>query len=566
METRIGDLEVAYTARGARRYRLELWHDGLRKHRVINGTDPSVIERKARLQVEDWSTKWLRAREQDAMRRLQKSKKEHQQAQKDSALERTREAHDSLAQIESILTHTLAVDDAIDWEALKDDSPFDVPKPAPPATPSPRPERPNHSAFKPEFGFLDKVMSSRKRRKTEEAARRYEGALSRWQLEVANIEEHDRALEGEHASAVRTWEERKEVLLRDQAQANDSIDRQRMAYEGKDADAILEYLDLVLSGSKYPDWMPAEWELDYQAESKTCVVEYVLPSVDALPTLESVTYVQSRDEFKEKLLPDAKVKKLYDSLVYQVALRTVHELFEADVVEVLDAVVFNGHVTSVDPRTGNEATGCILSLQAEKGEFLQINLAHVDPKACFKALKGVGSSKLHSLTPVAPIMQMRREDGRFVSAREIASTLGDSMNLAAMDWEDFEHLIRELFEREFKTAGGEVSVTQASRDGGVDAIAFDPDPIRGGKIVIQAKRYTNTVNVAAVRDLYGTVVNEGATKGILVTTSDYGPDAYSFAKDKPLTLLNGANLLHLLGKHGTRAKIDIPEARRLLGL
>jgi restriction system protein len=64
----------------------------------------------------------------------------------------------------------------------------------------------------------------------------------------------------------------------------------------------------------------------------------------------------------------------------------------------------------------------------------------------------------------------------------------------------------------FSRSGGEVKVTRASRDGGVDAIAFDPDPIRGGKIVIQAKRYTNTVEVSAVRDLYGTVVNEGAIK------------------------------------------------------
>ena len=133
-----------------------------------------------------------------------------------------------------------------------------------------------------------------------------------------------------------------------------------------------------------------------------------------------------------------------------------------------------------------------------------------------------------------------------------------------MDWEDFEHLVRELFEAEFRSAGGEVRVTQASRDGGVDAIAFDPDPIRGGKIVIQAKRYTNTVGVAAVRDLYGTVVNEGATKGILVTTSDYGADSYEFAKNKPLTLLNGSNLLHMLEKHGTRAKIDIKEAKKIL--
>ena len=103
----------------------------------------------------------------------------------------------------------------------------------------------------------------------------------------------------------------------------------------------------------------------------------------------------------------------------------------------------------------------------------------------------------------------------------------------------------------------------ASRDGGVDAVAFDPDPIRGGKIVIQAKRYTNVVGVSAVRDLYGTVMNEGATKGILVTTSNYGNDAYEFAKGKPLTLMNGANLLFLLEKHGHKAKIDLKEAKKL---
>ncbi len=132
-----------------------------------------------------------------------------------------------------------------------------------------------------------------------------------------------------------------------------------------------------------------------------------------------------------------------------------------------------------------------------------------------------------------------------------------------MDWEDFEHLIREVFEKEFASAGGEVKVTRASRDGGVDAVVFDPDPIRGGKIVIQAKRYTNTVDVGAVRDLHGTVMHEGANKGILVTTSDYGPDAYTFVKGKPLILLNGANLLHLLERHGHKARIDLQEARRL---
>ncbi len=92
---------------------------------------------------------------------------------------------------------------------------------------------------------------------------------------------------------------------------------------------------------------------------------------------------------------------------------------------------------------------------------------------------------------------------------------------------------------------------------------LDPDPLRGGKIVIQAKRYTNTVGVSAVRDLFGTVQHEGAMKGILVTTATFGGDAYEFAKDKPLTLISGAELLGLLERHGHKAKINLAEARAL---
>jgi restriction system protein len=203
-------------------------------------------------------------------------------------------------------------------------------------------------------------------------------------------------------------------------------------------------------------------------------------------------------------------------------------------------------------------------MQVTKAEFAQLNLSNVEPKACFRKLKGVSASKLISLSPVKPILRLNKEDKRFVPSYEVAAELSDSVNLAAMDWLDFENLIREIFDKEFSQNGGEVRITQASRDGGVDAIAFDPDPIRGGKIVIQAKRYTNPVGVSAVRDLFGTVHNEGATKGILVTTSDYGPDAYEFAKGKPLTLLSGSELLHLLQKHGHRAKINLAEAKRLL--
>ena len=59
-------------------------------------------------------------------------------------------------------------------------------------------------------------------------------------------------------------------------------------------------------------------------------------------------------------------------------------------------------------------------------------------------------------------------------------------------------------------------------------------------------------------------MNEGADKGILVTTSHYGSDAYEFAKGKPITLLDGGNLLSLLTKHGHKAKIDLQEAKQTI--
>jgi restriction system protein len=320
---------------------------------------------------------------------------------------------------------------------------------------------------------------------------------------------------------------------------------------------------LVLANSDYPGFIPREWEVDFNPETGILVVDLGLPAPQDLPTIKDVKYVQSTDALVEKHLSEAEQTRLYDDLVYQILLRSIHELLDADRMKALSAVVINGFVRSVDKATGKDVTACIASVQADRGTFAAINLARVDPKLCFKQLRGVGSSKLHSITPVAPIIELRRDDRRFIPGHAVVEKLSEGSNLAAMDWEDFEHLIREIFEKEFSAVGGEVKVTQASRDRGVDAVVFDPDPIRGGKIVIQAKRYAFTVDVSAVRDLYGTILNEGAGKGILVTTSDYGPEAYEFAQGKPITLLNGSNLLHLLQKHGVKAHIDLADARRI---
>jgi restriction system protein len=228
--------------------------------------------------------------------------------------------------------------------------------------------------------------------------------------------------------------------------------------------------------------------------------------------------------------------------------------------------LLNAEQSWFDAATGTPRTGIIASLQASKAEMIQLNLEQADPKACFRHLKGIATPSVEQVTAVRPIFVLNKDDQRIVKEKDVAGGLASEANLAAMPWDDFEHLVRQLFEWEFGRNGVEVKVTRASRDRGVDAIMFDPDPLRGGKYVLQAKRYTRPVDVAAVRDLYGTVVNEGANRGILVTTSSYGPDAYEFAKDKPLSLVDGPNLIAMLQRHGRRYRIDLAEARRLAAL
>jgi restriction system protein len=68
------------------------------------------------------------------------------------------------------------------------------------------------------------------------------------------------------------------------------------------------------------------------------------------------------------------------------------------------------------------------------------------------------------------------------------------------------------------------------------------------------------VDVSAVRDLYGTLQNEGANRGILLTTSKFGRDSYEFAQGKPIALVDGPNLLSMLLRHGYRFTIDLEAA------
>ena len=556
-------------------FQVEVWHDGLDEHRVLKDRDLGVLHNKLEVLQRRWSEKYDKLVER-------KDREERRQAGKDTAEELTKESQEALQASRDILRHAIRTDIRVDWESLKNHAPMirkakgttsikydrQTGRPATYISVEPRKEvRPTYR--QPHLSFWDRI-TGKKEGKEKLAQLEFEQAIRGWeerqQIESDRVSRLDLERQQILATEQKDWEAELAEYKTNQDATNAEVDALRRKYEewaGDNGQTIEEHTELVLNASDYPDWIKVDFDLGYNVETKTTIINYTLPQQASMPTVQSVTYVQTRDELQQKFISKREQEQLYEGALHQIALRTMRELYATDEVEAFDAIVFNGWIESVNPATGQPSNNCIMSVQARREEFLEINLESVEPRACYRALKGVSAAKLATLTPIRPILQMDTDDRRFVESRDVAADLSGESNLATMDWEDFEHLVREIFEKEFVSEGGEVRVTQASRDGGVDAIAFDPDPIRGGKYVIQAKRYTRTVGVDAVRDLFGTVTHEGANRGILVTTSDYGPDSVSFAKDKPITLINGSELLSLLEKHGHNARIDLAEARAI---
>jgi restriction system protein len=468
-------------------------------------------------------------------------------------------------ELTSLLEEAQRRDPTIDWEKSREAVADEFNYPDRPTEPEylSVPSTPVKQNFEPAFALLDYLIPGRRGAKAQEAVKSFKRAKRRWEKQRQEVWEENERRREEYERDLETWKEKIRQIKATKERELQRLEELRDAYSSGQKQAVEKVIRAVLQQSEYPaDDLFSVKELAYDPEGQRIVVDLWMPSPDDIPKRKEVKYVKSRDAFKPKDLSKKDFRDLYESVIYQGILRVLYEIFAGDDERHAKGAVVNGYVESVNAATGHKETKCTVSLEASRDEVMNLNFSRLDPKACFQNLDGVSASSLEDVSPVTPMAQVDKGDTRFTEGRVVGENMEQGQNIAAMDWEEFEHLIRELFEKEFAEGGGEVNVTQSSRDGGIDAVIFDPDPLRGGKIVVQAKRYTRTVGVSAVRDLYGTVMNEGANKGILVTTSGFGPDAYDFAKDKPIQLLSGGNLLSLLEQHNYDARIDTAEARK----
>lgn len=458
----------------------------------------------------------------------------------------------TVAELEGLLADALATRTAIDFESLKM-------RPKIPALSlgalEKVPKAPAWEAFEPAKamsilgwtpGFAQRAYDERltKARQSFDTAK-----AAHESQEIARLKAIDEAREKHRAQA---------RLAQEEADAhNAEIDEWRVAFEAGDREAVEGYFSSVLGNSAYPEGFPQGAKVAFASESRQLVVDYDLPEMDAvIPSAKGYAYVKAGDRVNESARPEKQLRSMYAAVVARTALRCLHELFAADLRGKVETIAFNGFVDTISPATGQPVRPCLVTIRTTRDAFLALNLAAVDPQAALQTLSASFSKSPAELAPVRPLVEFNMVDPRFIKEADVLGSLDQRPNLMDLTPGEFESLITNLFAK----MGLETRLTQASRDGGVDCVAFDPRPIFGGKVVIQAKRYKNTVGVSAVRDLFGTIQNEGASKGILVTTSGYGKAAFDFANGKPMELLDGGNLLFLLKEHaGLDARILMPE-------
>ena len=77
---------------------------------------------------------------------------------------------------------------------------------------------------------------------------------------------------------IKQWEKEQSNFIKNQTLRNEAIDKQKKEFIDKNPEAIINYCDMVLSNSVYPDSFPQQFDIDYIPDINILIVDYLLPN------------------------------------------------------------------------------------------------------------------------------------------------------------------------------------------------------------------------------------------------------------------------------------------------
>jgi restriction system protein len=332
----------------------------------------------------------------------------------------TNERNDALQSvykdIDSLLEWTLTRDDYIDLTTLRVEAqhpPFDrsdlespVPAPAliadPPKPVLQLPEQPRGLA-----SFFGKKKHAQA---VEAAERAHEQAVTDWEAQCQNSARQRELAQKAHAGAE---EKRRTELARERARYEEecrareaeATDRNRSLDElianlgYGTVDAVQEYVSIVLSNSVYPEHFPVSHDFDFDPATAELDLRVSIPEPSQIPSEKTYKYAKATDEIVATKLSQKECRERYANAVHQVALRSFHEVFEADRRGLIRTISLEVGTTAIDPGTGLHSYIPFVIAAAERNAFLALNLSAVFPAMALARLGAAVSKNPYALTP-----------------------------------------------------------------------------------------------------------------------------------------------------------------------
>ena len=300
-------------------------------------------------------TRELRARTQYELNQLVQLEQERQAVneQRQKQLEAAKGAQqqvdtmnhqllDSREQLKQVINHTLAVNDRLDWDAemIKGEYPPIVFKERAPE---------QHKKYKLKF-FKSLFMNEKK-------------------FELPDLDTDEmKAYEARRNEAIADYLKKKAAFDAEKNRKNGEMTYLRKRFELSDKDAVEKYVSIVLTKSEYPVDFEHDFEVVYDREKKSLIVNFMFQDIDSFPVTEKYVYDRQHDEIQEVMMKKEAALAFYTEVLYSVGIRTIHEVFESVYTDAVDTVSFNGYIED------EESGQCAFGMRSNRKAFEAIDL------------------------------------------------------------------------------------------------------------------------------------------------------------------------------------------------
>lgn len=401
--------ELQHQARKAEQERI-------RRERLAVRDHASHVRRVEQARKAEANLRKQQERTAEATRKqLEKEAKEdHLEAMEADVEERNRALEVVYEDIDTLLASTLDKDDYVDLNSLRvvaHHPPFDR---SDLSTPNSEPST-IHEPAKPALTLpehprgLASLFGKKKFAEAVEAARQaHEQAVVNWQAQCRDAEARRQIAKEKH---LQVEAERLEKLSVERARyANECAVREAEADEHNrkldelianlgygTADAIQEYVSIVLSNSVYPEALPVTHEFEFDPNSSELRLRVLVPGPNSIPAIKAYKYTKATDEITSTELSQKQCRDRYASAIHQVALRSFHEVFEADRRGLIKTISLEVGTNTVDPATGLNIYVPFVIAAAERDAFLAFNLSAVVPTLTLERLGAAVSKNPYGL-------------------------------------------------------------------------------------------------------------------------------------------------------------------------